>query len=50
MELAGRLATGLVHDFNNALLVALACLDAIARGARGSRRSSTTRRSKRPRR
>ena len=30
MELAGRLATGLVHDFNNALLVAQACLGAIA--------------------
>jgi signal transduction histidine kinase len=30
MELAGRLATGLVHDFNNALLVAQACLAAIA--------------------
>lgn len=30
MELAGRMATGLVHDFNNAVLVALACLDNIA--------------------
>jgi signal transduction histidine kinase len=30
MELAGRLATGLVHDFNNALLVAQACLGIIA--------------------
>jgi signal transduction histidine kinase len=27
---AGRLATGLVHDFNNALLIVTACLDQIA--------------------
>ncbi len=30
LALAGRLATGLVHDFNNALMVAGACLDLIA--------------------
>ena len=30
LALAGRLATGLVHDFNNALLVAVACLAQIA--------------------
>ena len=30
LALAGRLATGLVHDFNNALLVAVACLSQIA--------------------
>jgi two-component system cell cycle sensor histidine kinase/response regulator CckA len=29
LALAGRLATGLVHDFNNALMVAGACLDLI---------------------
>ena len=29
LALAGRLATGLVHDFNNALLVASACLELI---------------------
>jgi signal transduction histidine kinase len=29
MELAGRLAAGLVHDFNNAVLVAQACLASI---------------------
>jgi two-component system cell cycle sensor histidine kinase/response regulator CckA len=30
LALAGRLATGLVHDFNNSLLVAVACLTEIA--------------------
>ncbi len=30
LALAGRLATGMVHDFNNALLVAVASLDLIA--------------------
>jgi two-component system cell cycle sensor histidine kinase/response regulator CckA len=30
LALAGRVATGLVHDFNNALLVAVACLSQIA--------------------
>jgi signal transduction histidine kinase len=30
LALAGRLATGLAHDFNNALLVAVACLAQIA--------------------
>ena len=30
LALAGRLATGLIHDFNNALLVAVASLDLIA--------------------
>ena len=30
LALAGRLATGMVHDFNNALLVAGACLDLIS--------------------
>jgi two-component system, cell cycle sensor histidine kinase and response regulator CckA len=30
LALAGRLATGLVHDFNNTLLVARACLEVIA--------------------
>ena len=29
LALAGRLATGMVHDFNNALLVAIACLELI---------------------
>jgi len=33
LALAGRLATGLVHDFNNALLVAVASLDLIAEAA-----------------
>jgi two-component system cell cycle sensor histidine kinase/response regulator CckA len=33
LALAGRLATGLVHDFNNALLVAVASLDLIGEAA-----------------
>jgi two-component system cell cycle sensor histidine kinase/response regulator CckA len=33
LALAGRVATGLVHDFNNALLVAVASLDLIAEAA-----------------
>ena len=33
LALSGRLATGLVHDFNNALLVAMACLAQIEHAA-----------------